>query len=188
MLSRENRYKYKNMNMNITKNTIAQNDERELTYSGQSQNASTSNSTTNNSTLSAYETPELRSLDLARLFLESSGCQFVQRPDFMCALPNGQWIIVEVKDKELFTPGSNFPYFATGCDRSQLWLRKQLLEKQNIRTFLLTYVPGTEDVYGQFVDELQKGEHFDTTKTRVYPIERFAHGTDEIKKLLLGVS
>ena len=86
----------------------------------------------------------------ARLLLKDKGYQYVQAPDWVCV--NGDdWTVVEVKEKELFTPGSNFHHYGIGLDRSQLFLRKKLQEGTGFRTYLLNFVPDTEDIYGAYL-------------------------------------
>ena len=110
----------------------------------------------------------------ARLLLKGAGWAYVQAPDWVAA--NGdEWVIVEVKDKELWEPGANFPHWGIGLDKSQIFLRNKFQEGTGLRTYLLCYAKGTDDVYGAFLSELEaKGGYFDTkNKIRVYPLEHF---------------
>jgi len=110
----------------------------------------------------------------ARLLLKEKGYQYIQAPDWVAA--NGdEWFVVEVKDKELWEPGSNFPQWGIGLDKSQIFLRNKFQEGTGLRTYLLCYVKGTDDVYGAFLSELEgKGGYHDTpNKIRVYPLEHF---------------
>jgi len=110
----------------------------------------------------------------ARLLLMEKGCQYVQAPDWVAA--NGdEWLVVEVKDKELWEPGANFPHYGIGMDKSQLFLRNKFQEGTGLRTYILCFAKGTNDVYGAFLDELEaKGGFHDTkNKIRVYPLENF---------------
>lgn len=107
--------------------------------------------------------------------LRERGFQFVQQPDLL-AKKDGTWIIVEVKDKEIFEPGPNFPHYGVGLDHSQLYLRMQPKEDLGLRTYLLYFVKGTGDIYGEYLDELErKGGYLDTEKQhiRIYPIESY---------------
>ncbi|MFC1872146.1 hypothetical protein ACFLYV_00280 [Chloroflexota bacterium] len=88
---------------------------------------------------------------------------------------NGTWVIFEVKDKELWEPGDNFPVWGTGLNRSQIFLRSGLLEECGFQTFQLVYVKDSDVVYGAYLDELEnQGGYHDTTKSRIYPIEHYS--------------
>jgi len=59
-------------------------------------------------------------------------------------------------------------------DKRQLYLRTELLNDKGLRTILLVYEKGTDKVYWQYIDVLEKGEYFDTKKKiRIYPIDNF---------------
>lgn len=110
----------------------------------------------------------------ARLLLKGGGWGYIQSPDWVAA--NGdEWVVVEVKEKELWEPGTNFPKYGIGLDNSQIFLRNKFQEGTGLRTYLLCYVKGTDDVYGAFLNELEaKGGYYDTkNKIRVYPLEHF---------------
>ena len=110
----------------------------------------------------------------ARLLLKEKGYQYVQSPDWV-GVNGDDWTVVEVKEKELFTPDENFPHYGIGLDKSQLFLRKKFQEGTGLRTYLINFVPGTEDIYGAYLDELdEKGQFLDTpNKIRIYPIESY---------------
>ena len=84
---------------------------------------------------------------------------------------NNNWTIFEIKERELFQPP---PFLGTGLDKRQLYLRTELLNDKGLRTILLVYEKGTDKVYWQYIDVLEKGEYFDTKKKiRIYPIDNF---------------
>ena len=107
--------------------------------------------------------------------LRECGFTYIQQLDWFAKNDKGEWIVIEVKEKELFTPGSNFPYYGAGLDKSQLYLRTQLLDKLGFRTYLIIFAKGTEKVYGAYLDELEKkGDFYDTPNgIRIYKISNF---------------
>ena len=108
--------------------------------------------------------------------LRECGFTYTQQLDWIGKNDKGEWIVVEVKEKELFTPGRNFPYWGAGLNKSQLYLRTQLLEDKGFRTYLLIFAKGTNQVYGAYLDELEKkGDFYDTKNgIRIYPISNFS--------------
>jgi len=107
----------------------------------------------------------------ARLLLKKRGWQ-VQQLDWIGKEEN-QWVIFEIKNRELFSPP---PFLGTGLDKSQLFLRNELLKDLGLRTMLVVFVKDTDDVYFQYLDVLEKGKYFDTkNKIRIYPITSYNH-------------
>ena len=105
--------------------------------------------------------------------LRESGFNTIQQLDWI-GKKDDEWFIFEIKEKELFEPGSNFPYWGAGLNKSQLFLRTQLLETIGWRTYLLVFATGIDKVYGGYLDELDKGIFYDTQKgIRIYPIDSF---------------
>jgi len=105
----------------------------------------------------------------ARLILKQKG-YILQRPDWV-AKRNDKYIIIEVKERELFKPP---PFSGTGLDINQLNLRMQLLKDLSLRTFLMVFERNSSNIYGQFLDILELGKHKDTkNKIRIYPIENY---------------
>ncbi len=106
--------------------------------------------------------------------LQKWGYEAIQSPDWL-ARRDGQWICVEAKGKELWEAGRNFPYFGIGLERKQVYLRKQLLLDWKVRTILINFVPETNLIYGQYLDILEQGIHYDTPKQdiRIYPLENY---------------
>jgi len=117
---------------------------------------------------------DLASRTKARLLLKKLGFQYIQQLDWIVK-KDGKWVIIEVKEKELFTPGTNYPHYGAGLDHCQLYLRNKLYEELGLRTYLLVFVKGAEDIYGAYLDELEsKGEYYDTkNEIRIYPLENF---------------
>lgn len=124
-----------------------------------------------NTTSTYVNSAETKTLGLLR----QAGFKTIQQLDWVAKNDAGEWVIFEVKNKELFTPGRNFPHCGAGLNKSQLWLRTQLLNDLGWRTYLINFVPGTDEVYGAYLDELErKGGFFDTPKKiRIYPISSF---------------
>jgi hypothetical protein len=104
----------------------------------------------------------------ARNFLKKRGfC--IQQIDWI-GEKAGKYIIFEIKERELFEPP---PFWGTGLNKSQLFLRNKLLKDLGIRTYMIVF---TKDiVYGQYLDILEKkGKYFDTKNDiRIYDIESF---------------
>lgn len=117
---------------------------------------------------------DIESRERAMNFLRGKGWQYIQQPDW-CAVNGDDWTVVEVKNKDLFTPGNNFPHFGIGLDKSQLFLRRKFQEGTGLRTYLINFVPDTDEGYGAYLDELdEKGGYYDTPgKIRIYPLEHF---------------
>ena len=116
-------------------------------------------------------TAETKALGLLR----ESGFKTIQQLDWIAKDNKGQWVIFEIKDKELFIPGSNFPHYGAGLNKSQLYLRTQLLQDLGFRTYLIIFAKGTNKVYGAYLDELEgKGDFYDSPNSiRIYPISQF---------------
>ena len=94
----------------------------------------------------------------------------VQSPDWL-AEKDGEWICVEAKRKERFTPP---PFEGHGLDLRQVFLRNKMLKEIKIRTLLVIYEIGTDDIYFQWLDILEKGEKFVTKNNIViYPLKIF---------------
>jgi len=129
-------------------------------------------------------TSETRALEILR----RSGFKNIQQLDWT-AKKDDVWSIFEVKDKELFEPGPNYPHWGAGLNKSQLYLRNQLLEDWGARTYLLVFAKGTTDIYGAYLDELEsKGECYDTRNgIRIYPISHFTKLTDASECIIEGV-
>ena len=104
-----------------------------------------------------------------RLLLKKKG-YIIQSPDWL-ACKNGEWICIEVKRKARFTPP---PFEGHGLNKSQIFLRNKLFGDTKIRTFLIVFEIGTDKMFGQWLDELEKGKYFDTkNQVRIYPLKNF---------------
>jgi hypothetical protein len=105
----------------------------------------------------------------ARIILKNLGFE-IQQLDWI-GRKNKNWIIFEIKEKELFNPP---PFLGTGLNKKQLYLRNQLFKDLGLRTILLVFEKGTQNIYWQYLDILEKGEYFDTKNNiRIYPISNF---------------
>jgi hypothetical protein len=126
----------------------------------------------NSSTISTI--PQSPAEDRARIYLKGEGYQFLMQIDWLC-FKDGQWTVFEIKERELYQPDSSFPFYGSGLDLRQLWLREQLRQSLGLRCYLLVYEKNTTNIYGQFLDELnRKGGYIDTKNfIRIYPIESF---------------
>ena len=105
----------------------------------------------------------------ARILLKKLGFE-VQSPDWL-AVKENNWTCIEVKKKERFDPP---PFAGHGLDNRQIYLRKKLLEEKEIRTFLLIFEVGTDNIFGQYLDVLEEGNKFITKNgITIYPLPSF---------------
>ena len=93
--------------------------------------------------------------------LKSMGYYNIQSPDWLAG-KNGEWIIFEVKNKNRYTNPD-----AQGLNKRQFYLRQQLFNKTGLRTYLLIFEPDTTEIYGQYLDVLEKCESFETKKGEI---------------------
>ena len=111
----------------------------------------------------------------ARLLLYELGYRSLGQFDWV-AKKDGKWTVFEVKEKRLYTPDQEFPHYGIGLNKTQLWQRLEYYKDTGLRTYIICFIKGTDDVYGGFLDELEaKGIYCDTPKQniRVYPLEFF---------------
>jgi len=110
----------------------------------------------------------------ALILLRNMGFEFVQQLDWI-GKKDGEWVVFEIKEKELYTPGKDFPYYGAGLNKAQLYLRTRLLQDLRLRTYLLMFAKGTNKVYAGYLDELErKGDFYDTkNRIRIYPLSSF---------------
>jgi hypothetical protein len=107
--------------------------------------------------------------EMAHAFLKGK-VDCIQQLDWLCQ-NQGRWFFVEVKHKKLYT---NNAFTGTGLDKSQLWLRMKVLKELKLQTFMIVFVKGTNDIYGQYLDVLNNGKYIDTTnEIRIYDIKNF---------------
>jgi len=106
----------------------------------------------------------------ARLWLRSKGITEMPQLDWLIKY-KGNYYCVEVKVRELFEPP---PFWGTGLDVRQVYLRKKLLNDLGIDTILLVFEKGTNNVYHQLLSVLEKGVFITTRNNiRIYPVENF---------------
>ena len=93
----------------------------------------------------------------ARILLKRLGFE-IQSPDWL-AVKDNNWFCIEVKKKERFNPP---PFEGHGLDNRQIYLRNRLLKEKGIRTYLMIFEIGTNNIFGQYLDILEKNEKFIT--------------------------
>ena len=93
------------------------------------------------------------------------------QPDAI-SFEDGGWIINECKNQEHFKAP---PFDGHGLPPSQVEMRIWFWELTNIRCRFIIFEKGTNDIYWQWLDVLEKGEYFDTTTNvrRIYPLTAF---------------
>lgn len=105
----------------------------------------------------------------ARLLLKKRGF-WIGQSDWIGKKDN-QWIRFEIKRKERFTPP---PFEGHGLDRRQIEYAKEFQKDTGIHTTLLIYEVGSNKWFMRRLDELEKGEHFDTrNNVRIYKLSNF---------------
>jgi len=146
--------------------------QRKTIVSNKDYNTGSSDSVKTCAKCAAREAEE-KALKLSLEFLKRAGYMGIQQLDWI-AQKDGKWEVFEIKQKELFEPGLNFPYWGAGLDKRQLYLRTQLLKDKGVRTYLIVFAKGTDKVYGAYLDELERGEFYDTPNgIRIYPIDNY---------------
>jgi len=106
-----------------------------------------------------------------RLYLRNMGFTNLQQIDWLVKKPDDRYVIIEVKQRELFNPP---PFWGTGLDISQLNLRKQVYNDLGIDTLLIVFESGTNNIYTGYLSILETLEYFDTRNNiRIYNIEHF---------------
>ena|SRR3990167_4131443 len=107
----------------------------------------------------------------ARILLKKLGFQ-VQSPDWL-AKKDGKWIIFEIKKKERFMPP---PFAGHGLDERQIFLRNEFLKETGIRTYLMIFEVGTNNIFGQYIDILEKGIKYKTKNNIwIFPLPSFCN-------------
>ncbi|MFC1990016.1 hypothetical protein ACFLVW_05610 [Chloroflexota bacterium] len=114
--------------------------------------------------------------------LNKAGHQYVQGPDWIAKNPQGEWEAHEVKYKEFFEPGDNFPHWGAGLSVRQAMAREQMRQDLGIRTKLWVYGKGVNvgEVLVGYIDELQKqgGYHDTRNDIRIYPTTSYSREED----------
>ena len=107
---------------------------------------------------------------IARDILKQNGFN-VFGGDWIAQNKNGDYFLIEVKNKELYNPP---PFLGTGLNIYQVIARQKFKEKTGIRTILFTRDKEKGICYWQFLDVLEQGEKHDTkNKIRIYRITNF---------------
>ena len=107
---------------------------------------------------------------LARKILKSWNVDDIFQADWM-GRKNGKWFVVEVKHKEIFKPP---PFYGQGLNAYQADMRMKFYKETGIRCLFLVIDKDTKKIYWNWIDELEKTEHF-TTKNgvRIYNLKYF---------------
>jgi len=116
---------------------------------------------------------------IARNKLKELGFK-VRRADWI--IFNGDFYFVEVKHKKKFTSP---PFDGQGLDIYKINDYLEFFKIKKIRTIILVIDYNTKEMYWNFIDVLEEGEHYDTKKSgiRIYPLGNYKK-IDEIKELL----
>lgn len=121
----------------------------------------------------------------AMVLLKRKGYSNFQSPDWLAKNPEGKTETIEVKYKKLYEPP---PFWGAGLNVSQVKRRTQLLKELGLRTYLIVFAKGTDEVYGAYLDELEKGIFYDTRNgIRIYPIDHFKAIHDALNQNLGGL-
>lgn len=105
----------------------------------------------------------------ARLLLKKRGF-YIGQSDWIGKKDN-QWARFEIKRKERFEPP---PFEGHGLDIRQVNYAVEFQRATSIPTFLLIYEIGTDKWFMRRLDELEKGEKFDTKNgVRIYKLTNF---------------
>jgi len=110
---------------------------------------------------------------LGRNFLKNKKFNCIQQIDWLVYDEEKDiWFAVEVKARELFQPP---PFFGTGLDKKQLYLRTKLLNSLDIHTLLVVFEKNHNNIYYQWLNVLEKKNNFIDTKNdiRIYNIIDF---------------
>lgn len=100
------------------------------------------------------------------------------------SLKDGIYQMYEIKNQERFTKVNPYngqetaPYEGHGLPPHQVKARLRFQKKTKIRCVLVIFEKGTNNVFYQFLDVLEKGEHFDTKGLkirRIYKLGNFFH-------------
>lgn len=104
-------------------------------------------------------------------FLEENGYKFFQ-PDAI-AFKDGKYVVCETKHQERYTPP---PFEGHGLPKWQIDARIKFCKEFGIRCLLVVFEKGTNNIFSQYLDVLESGEHYDTKglkPRRIYPLNKF---------------
>ena len=85
----------------------------------------------------------------------------------------GKWHIIEIKYQEAYEPP---PFMGHGLPRWQIQARLDFQEENDIRAMLFIVDKKTNIIYWQYMDELLKGDHFQTKGKNprlIFPLESY---------------
>jgi len=106
----------------------------------------------------------------AGLILTNLGFE-IQSPDWV-AIKNNKIMFVEVKEKN--KRFKNEVIEGHGLDIKQIEKRQHLFNVTGIRTYLLIFDNTTNEIFVNYIDELEMGEYYDTRNgIRIYPIKNY---------------
>jgi len=96
----------------------------------------------------------------------------IQSPDFFVYSKEiDKYICIEVKFKNNQFKSQYFNGY--GINKNQIYLRNKLFEKTNIRTFIIIVDNTIKNIYGQYLDILQKGKFINTKDTTIYDLNSY---------------
>ena len=104
-------------------------------------------------------------------WIKKHGYEFFQ-PDAI-ALQDGEYVIYEAKHQERFNPP---PFEGHGLPRWQIMARLSFEMKTGIKTILIIFDKKTNEIFYNYLSELEKGEYHDTHGTkprRIYNLSSF---------------
>lgn len=109
--------------------------------------------------------------NLARDFIKKLGCDEIFQADWMIKV-DGKWCVIEVKNQERFKAPT---FDGHGLPVWQVKARMKFYSETGIRCKLLVFDRDEKNIYEQWLDILEQGEHFDTgtSRRRVYPITSY---------------
>jgi len=109
--------------------------------------------------------------EIIRNYLKKNGIPFFQA-DIIFKTIEG-WFLAEIKKQEMYEPP---PFWGHGLPDWQIKARLKFQKEMNVRAVLYIIDKKTEIVYWQYMDELIKGEQYQTHGKQprlIFPIENF---------------
>lgn len=110
---------------------------------------------------------------LARELLNNAGYANMFQPDWIVPSKTNGYVMLEVKKQARFEPP---PFEGHGLPYWQVKARIEFQLTTGVRAALLIIEKETSAVFWQYLDVLEKGEHYDTkgsSPRRVYPLDSF---------------